>query len=140
MNTKLVRVVSSSLIVCMAALPLQASAGLIGATEATSAVQAAFSSTNARDSVTRFVSRDDVAAQLQAMGVSRTDAQARIAALTDAEVAKLAGQVDRLPAAADGSGIGLLIIAMILLWRFIFSDEAKAEAAKAAAPKEAPKK
>lgn len=135
MNKKLVRVVSSSLIVCMAALPLQASAGLIGSSEVTSAVTAA----QARDGVARFLLREDAASQLQAMGVSRADAQARTAALTDAEIAQVSGQIDRLPAAADGSGIGLLLIALFLLWRFIFSDEAKAEAAKAAA-KEAPKK
>lgn len=135
MNKKLVRAVSTSLIVCMAALPLQAGAGLIGSTEVTTAVQAAASSLEARDRVARFVSRGDVASQLQAMGVSSAEAQARVAALTDAEVAQLAGRIDRLPAAADGSGIGFLLIALLLLWRFVFSDEAKAEAAKKDAPK-----
>lgn len=139
MNSRLVRTVSSSLIVCMAALPLQASAGLIGSTEVTAAVQAAVSSTASRDGVARFLAREDVAVQLQAMGVSRTDAQARAAALTDAEVAQVSGQIDRLPAAADGAALGLILVALFLLWRFFFSAEAKAEAAKSA-PKEAPKK
>lgn len=131
MNKALVRVVSSSLIICMSALPLQASAGMIGSTEVAGAVQAV----QARDRVARFLSRSDVASQLQAMGVSQADAQARVAVLTDAELIQLSGRIDRLPAAADGSGIGFLLIALLLLWRFVFSAEAKAEAAKRDAPK-----
>ena len=44
------------------------------------------------------------------------DAAARVAALTDAEVAKLAGQIDSLPAGANGTGLAWLIIIALLIW------------------------
>jgi len=58
--------------------------------------------------------RPDVVAQLEKMGVSKTEAQARVAALTDAEAASLAGQVDTLPAGGDVVG-ALLIVFFVLL-------------------------
>lgn len=118
------RLVCRLLIVSMVALPLQASAGLVG-------TEAALAGAAARERVASLVARDDVAGQLAAMGVSREDAQARVAALTDAEVSRLAGQLDRLPAAAGGTGLGVLLILIFLLWRFVYSDQAQADAAAA---------
>lgn len=115
------RLVCRLLIVSMAALPLQAGAGLVG-------TEAAVAAAVARDRVATLVARDDIAGQLASLGVSREEARARVAALSDAEVASLAGQLDRLPAAADGTGVGVLLVLLFLLWRFVFSDQAKAEA------------
>lgn len=58
--------------------------------------------------------RPDVVAQLEKMGVNKTEAQARVAALTDAEAASLAGQVDTLPAGGDVVG-ALLVVFFVLL-------------------------
>jgi hypothetical protein len=92
---------------------LQAQAGLIGTGEAAS------------------VNRTHVADQLQAMGLTPQAAQERVAALTDAEVAALADRIDSLPAGAFGGAVvGMLAVAIFLLWRFQFSDQAKAETAK----------
>ena len=82
------RLVCRLLIVSMAALPLQAGAGLVG-------TEAAVAAAVARDRVATLVARDDIAGQLASLGVSREEARARVAALSDAEVASLAGQLDR---------------------------------------------
>jgi hypothetical protein len=120
MNATFVRFVARILVVCSAALPLQASAGLIGTDPALTAAQASA----ARSSVSAFVSRAEVAKRLQALGVSREAALARVAALTDAEAAQLAARIDEQPA---GGFWPLLLVAIFLVWRFNFSDQAKAE-------------
>jgi len=110
MSTSFVRLVSRLLVVCMIALPFQAHAGLIGTDEVISAAQAAA----ARDTVASFLNRSDVTGQLQLLGLSAKDAKDRVAALTDAEVAKLAGQIESMPAgASDG---GALIVILLLVW------------------------
>jgi len=108
------RLISRLLIVCMIGLPFQAHAGLIGTDEVVSAAQAAA----ARTTVANVLNRSDVASQLQTLGLSPQVAQERVAALTDAEVAKLAGKLDSLPAGADSSlGVVLLLILLgVLIW------------------------
>jgi hypothetical protein len=59
--------------------------------------------------------RPDVAAQLESMGVNKLDAQARVAALTDAEAAQLAGQVDTMPAGGDVIGVVLFVFVLLLI-------------------------
>jgi len=51
-----------------------------------------------RERIAAHLDREDVAAQLASQGISKDQAKARAAALTDAEAASLAGQVDQLPA------------------------------------------
>jgi hypothetical protein len=112
MSTSFVRFLSRLLIVCMIGLPFQAQAGMIGTSEVVSAAQAVA----ARDTVATFMNRSDVSGQLQTLGLSAKDAQERVAALTDVEVAKLAGQIDSLPAGADGGSLLLLILLGVLIW------------------------
>jgi hypothetical protein len=64
-----------------------------------------------RDKVRALLSRADVAAQLQALGVSPDAAKQRVDALTDEEVQRIAGKVDALP--AGGVLLELLLIALI---------------------------
>ncbi len=108
------RLVSRLLIVCMIGLPFQVHAGLIGTDQVVSAAQAAA----ARGTVASVMNRSDVAGQLQAMGLSPQAAKDRVAALTDAEVAKLAGQIEALPAGASNTAAAILIIVIIgvLIW------------------------
>jgi len=107
------RLVSRLLIVCMIGLPFQVHAGMIGTDQVVSAAQAAA----ARTTVATVMNRADVAGQLQAMGLSPQVAKDRVAALTDAEVAKLAGQIEALPAGANsGWAIVLLILLGVLIW------------------------
>lgn len=112
MNASLIRIISRLLIVCLMALPFQANAGLIGTDQVVSAAQAQA----AREAVLSYVSRGDVAQQLQSLGLTPQTAKDRVAALTDSEVAKLAGQIESLPAGADGTGLVLLILIGVLIW------------------------
>ena len=58
--------------------------------------------------------RPEIVAELEKHGVSPEDAKARVAALSDAEVATLAGKVDQLAAGGD-SVIGVLVFIFVLL-------------------------
>jgi hypothetical protein len=62
----------------------------------------------------RTLARADVVAALQARGVSVDAARERVAALTDAEAAQLATQIDQAPAGADGL-LGTIVFIFVLL-------------------------
>ena len=88
-----------------------AQAGMIGSDQA-----AAPSSQADRAAVLSFVSRADVAGQLQSMGLDAATAKDRVGAMTDAEVAYLAGRIERLPAGGDTAGVILLIVIIAAIW------------------------
>jgi hypothetical protein len=100
------------LIVLMVWTPYQvAQAGMIGTD------QVATTSTQVdRSAVLNFVSRADVAGQLQALGLNAGTAKDRVAAMTDNEVSYLAGQINSLPAGADTAGVILLILIIAAIW------------------------
>src|SRR5437868_1462544 len=58
--------------------------------------------TQNRAKVMAAFQRADVRAELQKMGVNTDEAQARVAALSDAEAASIANKIDTLPAGGDG--------------------------------------
>ena len=68
-----------------------------------------------RAKVAAAFQRADVQAELQKMGVNTDEAQARVAAMTDAETASIAHQVDSLPAGAEGIVGAIVFIFVILL-------------------------
>ena len=111
MSTSIVRLVSRLLVVCLIGLPFQVNAGMIGTDQVVSAAQAQA----ARATVLSQLSRSEVAGQLQSLGLTPQAAKDRVAALTDAEVAKLAGQIDSLPAGANG-GVLILVLVGLLIW------------------------
>lgn len=100
------------LVVLMVWTPYQvAQAGMIGTD------QVATTSTQAdRSAVLGFVSRADVAGQLQAMGLDAATAKDRVAAMSDAEVSMLANRINSLPAGADTAGVLLLILVIAAIW------------------------
>ena len=102
------RFVSLLLIMSMA-LPLPAQAGMLS-TEAAIAG-------DTKERIVSFLERSDVRAQLESLGVNPSDAKARVASLSDAEAAQLAGQIDRMPAGADAAGaiVGALVLIFIVL-------------------------
>ncbi|MBA4741760.1 MAG: PA2779 family protein [Azoarcus sp.] len=63
--------------------------------------------------LTEMLSRADVAAQLQKFGVSASDAQDRIAALTDEEAVLMAQQIENSP--AGGGILGAVVFVFVLL-------------------------
>lgn len=112
MKNHFVRYICHMLIICMGAFPFSSYAGMVGTDQVAAAVQAA----GARDKLRDFVGRSEVRDQLQNLGVSPAVAQARVSAMTDAEVASIAGQVDSLPAGGTSGwavAVGLLIIGLI---------------------------
>jgi hypothetical protein len=93
--------------VLLLAAPL-ARAGLI-------ASDAAVKPSGERERVKAMVQRPDVAKELQKMGIAPADAQARVQAMSDTEIAQLAGRLDSLPAGGALSNQELLIIIIIIL-------------------------
>lgn len=92
-----------------------AQATLVG-TEQVAAAEGVLSAAAQRERVNELLNRADVAAALQERGVDMAQAQARIAALTDAEVAHLAHTLDTAPAgASDVIGVIVFIFLLLLL-------------------------
>jgi len=102
------RLIASLLVICIA-VPLPSQAAMLATDTALGAVQ--------RDQVNLLLERADVQARLADFGVKAADVKARVAALTDDEIAKLAAQIDGLPAGADAGGslIGALVLIFIVL-------------------------
>lgn len=87
-----------------------AQAGLIGS----DSIVASETSAANRQAVDSFLQRQDVRDQMQAMGVDPSEAQSRVAALSDAEVARIAGS---LPADPAGQGaVGAVVGAAVLIF------------------------
>ena len=106
------RTICRLLIVLMVWTPYQiAQAGMIGTDQVATA-----SSHSERNAVLGFVTRADVAGQLQAMGLDPASAKDRVAAMTDAEVSYLANRIESLPAGGDTAGVILLILVIAAIW------------------------
>jgi hypothetical protein len=70
-----------------------------------------------RARVLAFLDRAEVREQIAALGVDPNEAAARIAALSDAQVREIAGQLDQLPAgqSAVGAVVGAIVIIFLVL-------------------------
>jgi hypothetical protein len=70
-----------------------------------------------RERVAAFLVRDDVREQMVALGVDPIEAADRVANLSDAEVRRIAGHLDQLPAgqSAVGAGIGAALLIFLIL-------------------------
>jgi len=112
MKSMLKRMLCSFLVIATAMLPFQTSqAGMIGS----DAIVSSAASQADRNTVNNFLNRADTASQLATLGVDAQTAKARVAAMTDAEIASLAGRIDSLPVGAD-SGAGSLILLLLIVW------------------------
>ena len=101
-----------------ASLPVgSAHAGLV----ATEQVVAERAAAGERERLAALFERDDVRGQLEALGVDRDEAVARIASLSDSEVLAISGQVDALPA-GQGAIEGILVAAGIVFIVLIVTD------------------
>ena len=110
------KLVSQLLIVCMVWTPFSIQASLIGTDQVASSAQ----DQSNRDKVINFVQRGDVAQQLQSLGVSPANAADRVNAMTQEEINQLAGEIDTMPAGADGWWIAAAIVIGALIWYFYF--------------------
>ena len=116
MKAFLLRFICRLLAVSLIALPYsaQTQAGMIGVDEALAAQRQA-----ERGRLQGFLARADVQRELAALGVGPAAAAERANALTDDEVQQLAGQIDSLPAGAEISTTGLLLVLIVILLIFM---------------------
>ncbi|TAK40148.1 MAG: hypothetical protein EPO30_00825 [Lysobacteraceae bacterium] len=89
-----------------------ASAAVINTRDALSAEARAAT----EDSVRSTLARDDVRQAMERLGVDPLDAQARVASLSDAELMRMQGELDRLPAGGDAIAvIGVVFLVLLIL-------------------------
>jgi hypothetical protein len=104
-----VALLSASLI--LLGLQAPAAAGIVGTAEAIAATRG-----DARATVDAALARADVREQLAGMGVDPAAIEGRIAALSDEELASLAGQIEQAPAGGDALAvIGIVFLVLIIL-------------------------
>ncbi len=99
--------------ISFAGLVHAAPGGLIS-TEQVAASQGLRTAADQRAHVLATLERADVSAALVERGVHLDQARARVAALTDAEVAHVAAELDRAPAGA-GDLLGTIVFIFVLL-------------------------
>lgn len=68
-----------------------------------------------RERVMTLIERPEVAQQLEKMGIPAEQAKARVAAMSEAEVASLAGKLDSLPAGGALSNQDFLFIILVIV-------------------------
>jgi hypothetical protein len=88
-----------------------AKAELIGTQQLTHSAQI----TQDRQTVDAFLARADVQAKLQELGLTQTVSAQRVAALSDSEIAELAGKINSLPAAGYLGFQELVIILLVAI-------------------------
>jgi Family of unknown function (DUF6627) len=112
MKSRIRRFLAGLLVVCMGsvAVPVPALAGIVSTDAIVSGAQ--------RERLVVLLERSDVQARLKALGVDAAAAKARVAALSDAQAAQLAAQLDELPA----GGTDLLVVGLIVFLVLLFTD------------------
>src|SRR3970282_467557 len=108
MMSRFRRMVASIVIVCLGStgLVLPAHAGIVSSEALVAGTQ--------QERLASLLERGDVRARLQAYGVDPVQAQERVAALSDEEAARLAAQLDALPAGGDALGVALIVFLVLL--------------------------
>ena len=103
-------------VLCLAMLNL--GSPLVAQAELVTTLQAAAATTRTQDlaTVNAALAREEVRAQFEALGVESAQIESRIAALTDAELRTLAGQMADMPAGADALAvIGIVFLVLLIL-------------------------
>jgi len=95
------RLIAGLLVICLA-VPFPAQAAML----ATDSGQ--------REQINRLLERAEVQSRLQAHGVKASDVKARVAAMTDDEVAQVVARIDSLPAGGE-SIIGAIVLIFVIL-------------------------
>jgi hypothetical protein len=67
-----------------------------------------------RDRLNALMQREDIRQEFRRQGVDPNEAAARVAALSDAEVAEITARIDELP--AGQSAIGIIVGAVVLIF------------------------
>ena len=108
MMSRFRRMVAGIVIVCLGStgLILPAHAGIVSSEALVAGTQ--------QERLASLLERGDVRVRLQAYGVDPVQAQERVAALSDEEAARLAAQIDALPAGGDALGVALIVFLVLL--------------------------
>lgn len=110
MNRKLVSAVLTPVFL-LVSLVAPAHAGIISTSDY---VQQADADAT-RAALVEELSREDVQAQLEALGVDAADVEARVAAMTDAEVAQLNARMEEMPAGAGAAEVLFLVLLIFVI-------------------------
>jgi len=107
------RMVAAMLYIAFAMLSVQtpAQAAMVGTGEVVAAQQGAFD----RAQLLGALARDDVRAQLTALGVDPADAAARVANLSDEELQAMNARMNELPAGGDVLGVVVFLFLVLLV-------------------------
>ena len=106
--------ITASLLIASTTLlgaPMAAHAGMVSSSEA----MASTAQTDARAKVEAVLARADVRAGLAERGLSAEQAQERVKAMSDDEVASLAGRIDQAPAGGDILGVLFTVFIILLI-------------------------
>lgn len=98
-------------LVLLAPLAVPAQAGMVG----TERVLRHAGTEAQREHLVHLLERDEVRAELEALGVPGGSARERVERLTDTEVAQLHGQVASLPAGGHLSTTQVLLIVLLIV-------------------------
>lgn len=110
------KVLSAFVAVCFTFTGMMQSAqAALVSTEQVATSRGVTSESAARAHVLATLERADVAAALVERGVSLDQARDRVAALTDAEAAHVARQIDNAPAGGISNVVGALVFIFVLL-------------------------
>jgi|PlaIllAssembly_1097288.scaffolds.fasta_scaffold03842_2 hypothetical protein len=71
---------------------------------------------NARELVRNLMAREDIQTALVKQGIDPQEAQARAAALSDAEAVRLADRVESLPAGGDVGALGIVVGTLLIVF------------------------
>ena len=88
-----------------------AHAGMISTNDAVTEMTRAESHQKVAD----FLKRDDVKKQLMKLGVSSDEASLRVASLSDAELKKIAGEIEKGTAGGDIGGVLVIVLLVVLI-------------------------
>jgi hypothetical protein len=111
-DRKLSGAVIAACLLSVCALPVTARADVIGAEQYFEAIDRRAS----LDVIEAAFAREDIAAQLERLGVDPEEALARAEALNDQELQLLAGELEDLPAGGSALGtIGIVFIVLLIL-------------------------
>ena len=72
-----------------------------------------------RARVLAFFERAEVREQIAALGVDPNEAAARVAALSDAQVREIAGQLDQMPAGQSAVGAVVGAVVLLIIYRLV---------------------
>ncbi len=115
MTTRTKRALATVLAVSLSFAGLAQAAPITAAAPTLIGTEQAAAALPGRVLLEQTLARADVLAGLQARGVSVEAARARVAALTDAEAAQVAAQIDQAPAGGDALGVLLTIFVVLLI-------------------------